>query len=64
MLLLHKPLFVLPGKNGRHIGLMSPLVSSVMSPFVFRSITIEGMHKFRSKFTEGYSIVKYRTWLN
>ena len=32
--------------------------------FGFRSIRFEVMHRFHFKFTEGYSIIKYRSGLN
>ena len=54
---LHAPevliMFVSLAKNGRNIGVLTPLASSyVASHFGFRSITDEGMHKFHAKFTE------------
>ena len=55
-------------KHGRNIEIMTPSASSSAysasaSDLGFRSITFEGMHQFHSKFTEGYSIIKYRSSL-
>ena len=59
--------FVSPTKHGRQIGIMSPSASEYCHrrprchTFCFRSITLEGIHKFHSIFTEGSNIIKYRS---
>ena len=50
---LYGPIFVSPMKHGR------PRCHT----FGFRSLTLEGMHHFHSNFTEGSSIIKYRSSL-
>ena len=47
--------------HGRHIWIMSPLVSS---RFWFQINSFDGMHQFPSKFTEWLWVVKYRSSLN
>ena len=55
--------FVSPAKHGRHIGSMSLSASSSPASHTvgFRSITFEGVHQFHTNFTEGSSIIKYRS---
>ena len=58
-LLYHTRFFVSPAKHGRHIRIMPS--SSALSQFWFPFDNFEGMHQCHSKFTEGSSIIRYRS---
>ena len=53
-----------PAKHGRNIGIMTPSAassSSALSLCWFPIDYFEGMHQFHSNFSEGSSIIKYRS---
>ena len=55
-----------PTKHGRHIGIMSASAEwrrPRCHTFCFQSIASEWMHQFHSNFTEGSSVIEYRSSL-